>query len=433
MGTRVPSFDQYISDSYLDPSMGTYLQEVGSDVADKGGTDTTKGGVSVDYTVATDKDGKTTASPNGYTVNPIDVSDGGTDIGTVALTISAGAKSAGANAAAAVGLISNDFRTDVTNATIVTRGVTDSEDNLHGLDVSANADSLLVNISGGVAASGGKFNGAGSVSVQKTEDTVSAVVEKSTVLSPVLDIEATTGNRNVNLAGQVSAGKNGGGLAMTYNSLNNDTIANLLSSNVSPAEDGHTNVSVAASNDGEVYSVAFGVGAGSTSALNGSIALNFGKDNLEARIGVSEGDKAPVSAIRNAGTVRVASADDSRKLSVAGGVSGAGTAAVGGSVAYNELGDYSADEHHELKDKQVNRAAIENTDITTDASGASVTVSAKDVSYLDTVSGAVGAAESAAVEGAASVSRLGRITRAEMSGTGIDKAAAAPLWEPACL
>ena len=41
--------------------MGTYLQEVGSDVADKGGTDTTKGGVSVDYTVATDKDGKTTA------------------------------------------------------------------------------------------------------------------------------------------------------------------------------------------------------------------------------------------------------------------------------------------------------------------------------------------------------------------------------------
>ena len=419
------SFDQYISDSYLDPSMGTYLQEVGSDVADKGGTDTTKGGVSVDYTVATDKDGKTTASPNGYTVNPIDVSDGGTDIGTVALTISAGAKSAGANAAAAVGLISNDFRTDVTNATITTRGVTDSEDNLHGLDVSANADSLLVNISGGVAASGGKFNGAGSVSVQKTEDTVSAVVEKSTVLSPVLDIEATTGNRNVNLAGQVSAGKNGGGLAMTYNSLNNDTIANLLSSNVSPAENGqNTNVSVAASNDGEVYSVAFGVGAGSTSALNGSIALNFGKDNLEARIGVSEGDKAPVSAIRNAGTVRVASVDDSRKLSVAGGVSGAGTAAVGGSVAYNELGDYSADEHHELKDKQVNRAAIENTDITTDASGASVTVSAKDVSYLDTVSGAVGAAESAAVEGTASVSRLGRITRAEMSGTGIDKNAA---------
>ena len=133
-----------------------------------------------------------------------------------------------------MGLISNDFRADVTNATITTRGVTDSEDNLHGLDVSANADSLLVNISGGVAASGGKFNGAGSVSVQKTEDTVSAVVEKSTVLSPVLDIEATTGNRNVNLAGQVSAGKNGGGLAMTYNSLNNDTIANLLSSNVSP-------------------------------------------------------------------------------------------------------------------------------------------------------------------------------------------------------
>ena len=415
------SFDQYISDSYLDPSMGTYLQEVGSDVADKGGTDATKGGVSVDYTVATDEDGKTTADPNGYTVNPIDVSDGGTDIGTVALTISAGAKSAGANAAAAVGLISNDFRADVTNATITTRGVTDSEDNLHGLDVSANADSLLVNISGGVAASGGKFNGAGSVSVQKTEDTVSAVVEKSTVLSPVLDIEATTGNRNVNLAGQVSAGKNGGGLAMTYNSLNNDTIANLLSSNVSPAEDGHTNVSVAASNDGEVYSVAFGVGAGSTFALNGSIALNFGKDNLEARIGVSDEDKAPVSAISNAGTVSVTSVDDSRKLSVAGGVSGAGTAAVGGSVAYNELGDYSADEHHELKDKQVNRATIENTDITTDASGASVTVSAKDVSYLDTVSGAVGAAESAAVEGAASVSRLGRITRAEMSGTGIDK------------
>ena len=415
------SFDQYISDSYLDPSMGTYLQEVGSDVADKGGTDATKGGVSVDYTVATDEDGKTTAEPNGYTVNPIDASDGGTDIGTVALTISAGTKSAGANAAAAVGLISNDFRADVTNATITTRGVTDSEDNLHGLDVSANADSLLVNISGGVAASGGKFNGAGSVSVQKTEDTVSVVVEKSTVLSPVLDIEATTGNRNVNLAGQVSAGKNGGGLAMTYNSLNNDTIANLLSSNVSPAEDGHTNVSVAASNDGEVYSVAFGVGAGSTLALNGSIALNFGKDNLEARIGVSDEDKAPVSAIRNAGTVSVTSVDDSRKLSVAGGVSGAGTAAVGGSVAYNELGDYSADEHHELKDKQVNRAAIENTDITTDASGASVTVSAKDVSYLDTVSGAVGAAESAAVEGAASVSRLGRITRAEMSGTGIDK------------
>ena len=95
------SFDQYISDSYLDPSMDTYLQEVGSDMASKDGTDPSMGGVSVNYTMVTDDDGKTTAQPNGYTVNPIDVSDGGTDIGTVALTISAGTKSAGANAAAA--------------------------------------------------------------------------------------------------------------------------------------------------------------------------------------------------------------------------------------------------------------------------------------------------------------------------------------------
>ena len=435
------SFDQYISDSYLDPAMGTYLQEVGSDVADKNGPDTTKGGVSVDYTTSTDKDGKTTAEPSGYTVNPIDVSDGGTDIGTAALTISAGTKSAGANAAAAVGLISNDFSTEVVNANIETRGVADSDNNIHGLDVTANADSLLVNISGGVAASGGTFNGAGSVSVQETEDTVSAVVEKSIIMTPALDIGATTGNRNVNLAGQVSAGKNGGGLAMTYNSLNNNTVANLLSSDVSTVKDSQdvnaaasdngksVKVGVTASNDGQVYSVAFGVGAGSTAGLNGSISLNFGKDNIEARIGASSEEGTSdsenntfSSTIKDASAISVLSEDKSRKLSVAGGVSGAGTAAVGGSVAYNELGDYSADEVHELKDKQVNRAAIENTDITTlNASGTLVTVSAKDKSYLDTVSAAVGAAGSAAVEGAATVSRLGRITRAEMSGTDLDK------------
>ena len=422
------SFDQYISDSYLDPSMDTYLQEVGSDMASKDGTDPSMGGVSVNYTMVTDDDGKTTAQPNGYTINPIDVSDGGTDIGTVALTISAGTKSAGANAAAAVGLISNDFRTDVTNATIMTRGVADSENNLHGLDVSANADSLLVNISGGVAASGGSFNGAGSVSVQQTDDTVSAVVEKSTVVSPELDIEATTGNRNVNIAGQVAAGKNGAGLALAYNSLDNDTVANLLSSNVSPAEDGQaSNVSVAASNGGGVYSFAVGVAAGSTSAVNGSISLNFGQDNLEARIGVGEEENAPVSKIGNAGVISVTSVDDSRKVSVAGGVSGAGTAAVGGSVAYNELGNYHTDAGEDLTepDKQVNRAAIEKTEITTqNAYGASVTVSAKDVSHLDTASAAAGGAGSAAVEGTATVSRLGRVTRAEMSGTDIDKDAA---------
>ncbi|MBR4907491.1 MAG: leukotoxin LktA family filamentous adhesin, partial [Acidaminococcaceae bacterium] len=427
------SFDQYIADSYLDPAMDTYLQEVGSDVADKNGTDTTKGGVSVDYTLETDANGKTTAESS-YTVNPIDVSDGGTDIGTAALTISAGTKSAGTNAAAAVGLISNDFSAEVVNAKIETRGVADSDNNIHGLDVIANADSLLVNISGGVAASGGTFNGAGSASVQKTEDTVSAVVEKSIIMTPALDIEATTGNRNVNLAGQVSAGKNGGGLAITYNSLNNDTVANLLSSDVIPVEDSQNanaaasdngqgvRVGVTASNDGQVYSVAFGVGAGSTAGLNGSISLNFGKDNIEARIGATSEEGASGSTIKEASRISVTSADKSRKLSMAGGVSGAGTAAVGGSVAYNELGDYSADEVHELKDKQVNRAVIEKTEITAqDADNTSVAVSAKDESYLDTVSAVAGGAGSAAVEGAATVSRLGRITRAEVSGTSLDK------------
>ena len=167
--------------------------------------------------------------------------------------------------------------------------------------------------------------------------------------------------------------------------------------------------------------------AGSTSAVNGSISLNFGKDNLEARIGASDEESAPVSKIGNAGVISVTSVDDSRKVSVAGGVSGAGTAAVGGSVAYNELGNYHTDAGEDLTepDKQVNRAAIEKTEITTqNAYGASVTVSAKDVSHLDTASAAAGGAGSAAVEGTATVSRLGRVTRAEMSGTDIDKDAA---------
>ena len=86
-------------------------------------------------------------------------------------------------------------------------------------------------------AAGGAFNGAGSVGVQNTHDTVSAVVEQSNLVTPALDIEATTGSRDVNITGQVSGGKNGGGLAVTVNTLHNVTRANLLSSNVSGGEE----------------------------------------------------------------------------------------------------------------------------------------------------------------------------------------------------
>ena len=418
------AFDQYIADSYLDPTMKSYLQNGGSGVASKDGTDSDLGGVTVVSETVIDENGTTTATPTGYTINPVDVSDGGTDIGTAAMTISVSGKSVGANAAAAVGLLQNDFNASVTHAVIQAHGVPDTEGKTHGLDVSSNADSLLVNIAGGFAASGGAFNGAGSVGVQNTHDTVSAVVEQSNLVTPALDIEATTGSRDVNITGQVSGGKNGGGLAVTVNTLHNVTRANLLSSNVSGGEDAGVDVSVNAENDGEVYTFAVGVGAGSTAGLNGSVSVNVGSDNLEARIGTSTGENPAASVISNATGILVNTKDKSRKVSGAGSVTGAGTAAIGGGIAYNELGDYSRNEHNEvtISDKQVNRAAIENTVITTkNQADTQIAVSARDHSYLDTVSGAVGGAGSAAVDGAATVSRLGRITRAEIVSTQIDR------------
>lgn len=347
-----------------------------------------------------------------------DGSKGSTIVGAAAV-VTAGSNSNAGGAAVNIANIDNDFTAKINNANITAENVR----------AEADADTLIVNASGGVAAGTKSFGGMGSVTWQDIDNDLSAEIENSIITTNTAEAKAINNTQAVNVAGSVSYGAKAGiGATLAYNGLDN-TVGAYMRGNTINALGTDVDVIVDADNTGKVYGIAAGVAASTKVAINGSVAVNRGGSNTEAIIDESDEKE---SAINNASAVNVTADDETYRLAVVGSVSASGKAAIGGGVAYNDIGGSSADSG---SSSQNTTAAVKNTDITMAANMAAnseetvvadgekfvgVNVTAKDDSEMNTIAVGVAAAGTAAVQGSAATALINKNVSAVIENTNID-------------
>ena len=187
--------------------------------------------------------------------------------------------------------------------------------------------------------------------------------------------------------------------------MNNNTAAN-----VNGGEWSVKNLSTTATNSN--YALAVGAGvtySNSKGAINGAVGLNMGDNSTNATVNNA--------TIKDVNALNVNATDNTSKTTVAGdiNISNKGKIAIGGSVAYANIGDSS--------DKEVINAKITNAKISTADNGA-IEVEALDNANMTTVGVGVGLAISdalASFHGAAAVSEVNKENVAEISNTAIDE------------
>lgn len=411
-------YTDYINERGLDATGETYLQNI---------SDTTED------LYETDQNGNMALDENGQPI--LKVGQSGNTIVTGALGISASTGGGGGNGSAAISIsdINNDFNASITDSTIKANGSGLAEDNIADVNVFAKSDTLLVGVAAGVGANGKGFGGAGSFAWNTINNDNTASIENSTIDAASAKVNAISGTLGVNVAGQISVGKQAVGLAVAYNDLENNTGAYVLGSNIKNTTtdaDGkevfeETDVTVVAENSGKIYAVGAGVGVSPDSlAANGTVAINRGNNNLEAIIGDYGSTHTNIT---NAENISVVANDSSSLLGVAGGVGISRQVAVGGSVAYNEIGNISANEDDKKQQNtaQINNAVITTADGDTTTDGVKINVQALDNAKLTTAAVGVGVAAGngvgVAVQGAAATALINKDTEASMSGVSITK------------
>lgn len=359
----------------------------------------------------------------------------GNTIVTGALGISAATDSKGGAGAAAISIsdINNDFDAHITGGKVTASG-TESGADVADVDVYAKSDTLLVGVAAGGAGTNGNITGVGSLTWQTIDNDTTASIEKANIYADTTSVRALTGSLGVNVAGQISAGKNAVGLALAYNNIENTTGAYVKGGSIDRYEnedgtaEGSASVTVEGKNNSKLYAVGAGVGVSTDKlAANGTIAINIGRNNTEAVIdAASDGTRAKLDHISS---LSVTTDDQSSELAVAGGVGVSKTVAVGGAVAYNEIGNISGKGDEK---KQQNTAQVNHADITTE-DGAAIEVGAKDNSSLTTAAVGVGitAGGLAAVQGSAATALINKNTEASMDGTVISSASKAETGEAA--
>ena len=353
----------------------------------------------IDTSGATGADDKVEEISEGSTAN------GGSLMVNAAVSVGASKDTAGVGAAVNVSDVDNTMKARISGSAITANAVSGHAD----------TSSKLISVAGGVGASS-KFGGAGSVSWDMLHNDNTVTVENSTIHTGTLSESAANTAKIINVAGQVSAGKAGVGMAMAYNGMSNTTGVYANGLTLSGKDSGETNLALSADNQARIIAIGAGVSAGSEAAVNGSIAVNRGANNTEAVVGNTDED----STLTNVKNVSVAADDKTQNITVVGSVTGAGTAAVGGGVAYSDIGGSKSGSENA---KQKVRAEINHAAITT-ADSARIAARASDTARMVTVAVAAGGSGNTAVQGAAAASLINKQVHAGLNDTDIDKAAA---------
>lgn len=324
----------------------------------------------------------------------------------------AGSSGNAAGAAVNVANLDNDFTAAIDKAVLTADSVS----------VNADADSLAVNVSAGVAAGAKDFGGMGSVTWQDQDNRIQSQVTDSDLTTNNLKVKASSNAQAVNVAGSVAYGKTAGvGAALAYNGLDNHIGAYLAGGSVTAKGADGAAIEVAAQNTGKVYGIGAAVAAGKDTALSGTVAVNHGGSDTEAVIGETLDDQgshqAKDTVLTNAKSTEVQASSSDYRLAVAGGVSASGKVAIGGAVAYNDVGGASASTEDA---RQKTRAALVST-ILKNIKNGTVAVNATDTSTLTTVGVGVGGAGKVAVQGAAATALVNKAVSAEVRDSFIDK------------
>lgn len=358
---------------------------------------------------------KTSDSSNGLDTagEKVDFDGNKGSLSVGAAFVVAGSSGNAAGAAVNVANVDNDFTAALADATLAANSVS----------AEADADSLAVNVSAGVAAGSKDFGGMGSVTWQDMDNTVLAKASDSAITADSLAVKAASNSQAVNVAGSVAYGKTAGvGAALAYNGLDNHIGAYLAGGSVT-AKTPSTGVSVdvEGKNTGKIYGIGAAVAASQNAAVNGTVVMNHGGSDTEAVVGEVRPEDGTNTvkdtAVANAKAVKVKAESDDVRVAVAGNVSASGKVALGGAVAYNDVGGASSGTENA---KQKTRAALVSTTLTNVKNG-TVTVKAADNSTLTTVGVGVGGAGKVAVQGAAATSLVNKAVSAEIKDSSIDK------------
>ena len=325
----------------------------------------------------------------------------------------AGSKDNAAGAAVNVANLDNTFTAKIDNATLTADKITSQAD----------ADSLAVNVTAGVAAGSKDFGGMGSVTWQNQDNRIQSQVTDSTLTTDDLKVHASSNAQAVNVAGSVAYGKTAGvGAALAYNGLDNHIGAYLAGGSVT-AKTPSTGVSVdvEGKNTGKIYGIGAAVAASQNAAVNGTVVVNHGGSDTEAAVGEVRPEDGTNTvkdtAVANAKAVKVKAESDDVRVAAAGNVSASGKVALGGAVAYNDVGGASASTE---RASQKTRAALNKTTLT-HVTGGSTSVQAVDGSTLTTAAVGVGGAGKVAVQGAAATALVNKAVTAEVQDTNVDK------------
>ena len=327
--------------------------------------------------------------------------------------VAAGSKDNAAGAAVNVANLDNTFTAKIDGATLTANTIASL----------AEADSLAVNVTAGVAAGAKDFGGMGSVTWQDQDNRIQSQVTDSVLTTDDLEVNASSNAQAVNVAGSVAYGKTAGvGAALAYNGLDNHIGAYLAGGSVT-AKTPSTGVSVdvEGKNTGKIYGLGAAVAASQNAAVNGTVVVNHGGSDTEAavgEVGSEDGNNtAKETTIANVKAVKVKAESDDVRVAAAGNVSASGKVALGGAVAYNDVGGASASTE---KASQKTRAALNKTTLTHVTSG-STSVQAVDGSTLTTAAVGVGGAGKVAVQGAAATALVNKAVTAEVQDSKVDK------------
>lgn len=331
----------------------------------------------------------------------------GSTIVNVATAVGISTSSQGGSGAAAVNVsqVNNSMSADITGATI-TAGTVAGE---------ADTNTNIVSVAAGIGASGGKFGGAGSVSWNELSNHNKVTISDSTITTGQLTETALNKADIVNVAGQLSGSASGVGIgaSMAYNDMNNTTGVYLNGSTVTLTEGSDGIVHLNAENKADIMAITAGATVADIVSVNAMVAVNRGSNSTEAVIG-DDGKDVTINGVTS---LDVSASDETEEMTIAGGITGAGTAAIGAGVAYSDVGGSSGDND---KAQQKTRAEINHASITTAGETVHVGVSVNDASKLTTIAAGGGIAGTAAVQGEAATALINKQVNAAMNDVDIN-------------
>ncbi|MDK9703142.1 MAG: DUF4347 domain-containing protein [Sulfuritalea sp.] len=355
--------------------------------------------------------------------------------GTGSLALQLGGSGAAVNASVGVSDIRNSVLAHVDSAKLVA--------NAGSVKVGAGETARIINVvAGGAVSTGSSSAGAfgGSFAVNTIRNTVAATIGKAAAPGSGASDVSANGSVTVQsadtaliatLAGNVSAsfgGKAAVGVAFAVNDINDSSNALIDASSVSSATGdvivdasfGKPSV-LPAILDWQIASMAVSGAGAQSGAGAGSVALNWIRNNVQARI-TNVGDLRTGADISAAGKLSVTASDNSTISALAGAITIAGigsqgvSGAVGASVAYNYLGGDPA--NPATTTNNVVRAAIEN--VTGSIEASQVVVSSTYNGRINNITvagaGSTGQSVTFALGGAVSINRIRNTTDAHVSG-----------------